>query len=93
MPIDEPGRRGTPPSLISLFCTWVECTPEELAAQLELAPWDLAEYSRHGAPVWLRYALLGLALGVYHLPLHEASRITLIPLPEDSTGGGKDETP
>jgi hypothetical protein len=47
----------------------------EIAAALGIAGDAFADYEANGGPAWLRYALLGLALSVYHLPADEVCRL------------------
>jgi hypothetical protein len=79
--------RSTPPDVIRVFRARVGQSQEALSADLGLGENAVYRYEQLGAPAWVRYALLGLAVCKYHLPVAEAERLVGIkPLRVSSRG-------
>lgn len=67
--------RSTPPEVIRAFRAAMGGSQEELSHALGLGENAVFRYERHGAPRWMRYALLGMAVSTHRVSLAEAERI------------------
>lgn len=67
--------RSTPPDMIRAFRARVGQSQEALSADLGLGENAAYRYEQQGAPKWVRYALLGLAVCHHRLPVAEARRL------------------
>jgi transcriptional regulator with XRE-family HTH domain len=74
--------RSTPPELLRVFRERVGCSQEQLSAELGLGENAVYRYEQAGAPRWVAYALLGLAVARYGLSLEEARALTGVGPPE-----------
>lgn len=68
--------RSTPPEIIRSFRARIGRSQEALSAELGLGENSVYRYERYGAPKWMRFALVGLAISNYGLTAEEASRLT-----------------
>ena len=71
--------RSTPPEIIRAFRARVGQSQEALSADLGLGENAVYRYEQLGAPAWLRYALLGLAVTKHRVPATEARRLLDLP--------------
>lgn len=67
--------RSTPPEIIREFRSRVGQSQEVLSAEFGLGENAIYRYERYGAPMWMRFALLGLAISKYGLATEEARRL------------------
>lgn len=72
VPID----RSTPPEMIRAFRTRLGRSHEALSAELGLGENAVYRYERYGAPKWMRFALVGLAIVDHGLTAEEVTRLT-----------------
>lgn len=79
--------RSTPPDVIRAFRARVGQSQEALSAELGLGENAVYRYEQYGAPRWVRYALLGLAVCVYRIPSGEAH--ALVGLPQRTSRSGR----
>jgi hypothetical protein len=70
--------RSTPPEIIRAFRARVGQSQEALSADLGLGENAVYRYEQFGAPAWLRFALLGLAVTKHGMPSAEAKRLLAI---------------
>ena len=68
VPID----RSTSPEIIRAFRKRISRSQEPLSAELGLGENAVYRYERYGAPKWMQFALFGLAVRRYGLPVSEA---------------------
>ena len=71
--------RSTPPEIIRAFRARVGQSQEALSADLGLGENAVYRYEQFGAPAWLRYALLGLAVTKHRVPAAEARQLLDLP--------------
>jgi len=67
--------RSTPPKVLRDFRERVGQSQEALSADLGLGENAVYRYEQLGAPAWVRYALLGLAVVRHGVPENEARRL------------------
>ncbi len=67
--------RSTPPHVIRAFRARLGQSQEALSADLGLGENAVYRYEQLGAPAWVRYALLGLAVCKHRVPVAEAERL------------------
>lgn len=67
--------RSTPPEIIREFRAQIRRSQEALSAELGLGENAVYRYEQFGAPRWMRFALFGLAVSQYGIPVEEARRI------------------
>lgn len=79
--------RSTPPEVIRAFRAALGGSQEELSQTLGLGENAIYRYEHLGAPRWMRYALLGIAVSEHHVPIGEAERMLGL------TFGGPDSAP
>ena len=67
--------RSTSPEIIRTFRVRVGQSQEALSAELSLGENAIYRYERYGAPRWMRFALAGLAVAEYDVPVDESRRM------------------
>lgn len=67
--------RSTPPEIIRGFRARVGQSQELLSADLGLGENAVFRFEKYGAPQWVRYALLGLAVCKHRVPVADARRL------------------
>jgi transcriptional regulator with XRE-family HTH domain len=67
--------RSTYPEVIRAFRARVGLSQEELSRALGLGQNAVYRYEQRGAPAWVRYALLGMAVCDFGVPVGEARRL------------------
>jgi len=67
--------RSTPPHVIRAFRARLGQSQEALSADLGLGENAVYRYEQLGAPTWVRYALLGLAVCKHRVPVSEAEQL------------------
>lgn len=71
--------RSTPPEVIRAFRAAMGGSQEELSHALGLGENAIYRYEHLGAPRWMRYALLGIAVAEHAVPLETAEKLVGLP--------------
>jgi transcriptional regulator with XRE-family HTH domain len=67
--------RSTPPEVIRAFRAVIGGSQEDLSQALGLGENAIYRYEHLGAPRWMRYALLGMAVAEHHVSADVAERL------------------